>query len=330
MSDLGRAAFSTKEKAGSKLLSSGDAVGTWFPVGKLFRLTRGEDYWVVATFRDGHQGIGELVSLPLRVRMPTACAAGVTRPPYGSPWFYDGLQKARSTNPGLELAWNMQGCKWSVQVSLAKASPISDPEAQFDRRRSPFWSSTASAIRFRAARTVAESPVRRDMFSATPMPALASPPKLAWQIPLYEIYPLFYPERYTVVAAVNIPGKQPVFAVSAPLTSTPLVPWAEPGPDRPTASSPQPPVPKVQDDYATLNRFAGKPFEGLLLNASAKTPSDVKLALVNQSKTPICVKKWEGAAGYNLLVRGPDGKAVPMTEKGKTLFMAARRLILGT
>ena len=93
------------------------------------------------------------------------------------------------------------------------------------------------------------------------MPALASPPKLAWQIPLYEIYPLFYPERYTVVAAVNVLGKQPVFAVSAPLTSTPLVPWAEPGPDRPTASSPQPPVPKVQDDYATLNRFAGKPFE---------------------------------------------------------------------
>ena len=42
--------------------------------------------------------------------------------------------------------------------------------------------------------------------------------------------------------------------------------------------------------------------------------------MVNQSKTPICVKKWEGAAGYNLLVRGTDGKAVPMTEKGKTLF----------
>ncbi len=78
--------------------------------------------------------------------------------------------------------------------------------------------------------------------------------------------------------------------------------------------------PKKQDDYATLSRFAGKPFEGLLLNASAKAPSDMKLSLVNQSNTPICVKKWEGAAGYNVQVRGPDGKPASMTEKGKSLF----------
>ena len=89
-------------------------------------------------------------------------------------------------------------------------------------------------------------------------------------------------------------GKQPIFAVSAPLTSLPFLPWAEPGPGRPAASSP-PPCSKKQDDYATLSRFAGKPFEGLLLNASASAKRH-ELSSVNQSNTPICVKKWEGAA----------------------------------
>ncbi len=90
----------------------------------LFRLTRGRDYWVVVTFQDSKAGIGEVVSAPLRVRMPTAGAAGTTRPPYGSPWLYKPLQKVRSSGAALNAAWGFHSC---VETSFVKA-PLLEAE----------------------------------------------------------------------------------------------------------------------------------------------------------------------------------------------------------
>ena len=79
-------------------------------------------------------------------------------------------------------------------------------------------------------------------------------------------------------------------------------------------------------DWVVLRRFAGKAFGDLFLTASEAKRSELKVSLVNQGKRSIIVKKWEGSAGYDVQVRSADGKPVPLSEKGKTVFQGGASL----
>ena len=80
-------------------------------------------------------------------------------------------------------------------------------------------------------------------------------------------------------------------------------------------------------EWEAMSRFVGKPFEGLLFEASAGTretterrQTDIDIALRNVSDRTIFVKKWKGEGDYEFRVRDPAGHPVPLTEKGKNFF----------
>ena len=75
-----------------------------------------------------------------------------------------------------------------------------------------------------------------------------------------------------------------------------------------------------------MSRFAGKPFEGLQLNASVDDSLRLNISLTNVAGEAIAITKWKGDSDYEIRVRGPNGKPVSLTEHGKEFF--ARRRIL--
>jgi hypothetical protein len=85
--------------------------------------------------------------------------------------------------------------------------------------------------------------------------------------------------------------------------------------------------------WQAVSRFAGKPFEGLQLDAAANRdsvppgkPVEITLALRNRSGEPILVKKWQGDSDYEHLVRDAADKPVPLSEGGKMFFQTGSRL----
>ncbi len=78
--------------------------------------------------------------------------------------------------------------------------------------------------------------------------------------------------------------------------------------------------------WIEASRFAGKRFEGLLLDVSVGKPKELKIVLRNHSDRPILVQKWKGDSDYEILVRDTSGKPVPLSKKGKMFFQAGNLL----
>jgi len=79
-------------------------------------------------------------------------------------------------------------------------------------------------------------------------------------------------------------------------------------------------------DWATLNRFAGKPFNGLSLVASIGNENDLDATLRNCGTRAVIVKKWLGNFDYDILVHDHLGESVCLTEKGEEFFRSWKTL----
>jgi hypothetical protein len=66
-------------------------------------------------------------------------------------------------------------------------------------------------------------------------------------------------------------------------------------------------------------RFAGKPFNGLVLTASGGRTGFITVSLANNGKRPIRVRKWDGSSGYDVFVRRSEEKLVRLLLADKAL-----------
>jgi hypothetical protein len=82
--------------------------------------------------------------------------------------------------------------------------------------------------------------------------------------------------------------------------------------------------------FEQAGRFAGKPFDGLVLEASLGKPAEIKIVLRNCAGKEILVTKWKGDSDYEVLIRGPAGKLVELTEKGRKFFQSGELLDIRT
>jgi hypothetical protein len=180
--------------------------------------------------------------------------------------------------------------------------------------------------------------------------------------PLSAIYPLRPGSRYTVVSAVNLTdhgpqSPRPPARVNALVVATPVqfsMPEGDYGPiprgvfighDDVAAPTPKPkrdPNPEpgksgfvtpsltFDQQWELANRFAGKPFDGLLLEGSVGKPTQLRVVLRNRADKDILVKKWKGNSDYEILVRYPAGKPAALTEKGRKFFQSGELLDIRT
>ncbi len=167
--------------------------------------------------------------------------------------------------------------------------------------------------------------------------------------PLQMVYPLRNGTSYTVLAAVNLTldkefiqqqhyhtedfAKAKDFSalvVAKPVTfSVPggesSVPSGRSSSNSATRSVSAKPF-TFDEKWEQASRFAGKPFEGLLLDAVSGKPTELKAALHNRSDKTILVKKWKGDSDYEILVRDLAGNPVGLTDKGKKFFQSGELL----
>ncbi len=153
-------------------------------------------------------------------------------------------------------------------------------------------------------------------------------------------YSLHQQNRYKLLGAVNLAGDVNALVVAKPIEF--VLGNSETG-NRPTlqvgsgamrtSEVPRQSASSADGDWSVLSRFAGKPFDGLVLEASlnsassaASSPAQLTLTLRNQSKRPTLVVKWDSNSDYVVLVRDPAGSAVRLTERGKVFFGKGRIL----
>ena len=84
LTDFGRKCFANREKEWPYSLRLGDAMGTWFPLDEMFSLKSRDEYTVLVVLRGIQQTQGDIVSAPLKIRVPELQIAGINRPLYGS------------------------------------------------------------------------------------------------------------------------------------------------------------------------------------------------------------------------------------------------------
>jgi hypothetical protein len=166
-------------------------------------------------------------------------------------------------------------------------------------------------------------------------------------------YPLdmaysFHPgERYTVLAALSLEGNVNSVVAAKPIVflapdlqaDTP--PANITGPEREKMLAPATATAAPQQDFEQrwkeLKRWAGEEYEHLYFDAwivpeatQAGRPIELKFSMVHignyRDDHPVLLKKWKGNSGLEVLIRGPSGKPVPLTEKGKSFFSKGTQL----
>jgi hypothetical protein len=92
-----------------------------------------------------------------------------------------------------------------------------------------------------------------------------------------------------------------------------------------TAPAPRPAL-SAERQWELSSRFAGMPFHGLILEASASTYDKLFVTLRTCTKQWALIKKWSEGSDYEILVRDSQGRSVQLTDKGKRFFQGGRTL----
>jgi hypothetical protein len=326
---------------GDRMLDPGEAVGFVFPLERLFAVQPGQEYEVLAVLPDVTGDGGALVAAPLRIRVPEAEIPGVTRPPRASEAAWDKLiALAGRPAADLELLARLDGDvfgRLDLCLRLKNVGSRSLPYPPLYLRTShgngtpedenPFqWS------KFGPHQLVVL--VRGDL-PGTTVPGNANVKTMAtwrstWEdgillpyrltsechYPLHLTYPLRRGRHYTVLAAVILKGDINTTLVadprgfSMPESSVDTTALAEP-PWSVDAARANREKPTAEQRWQELSRFAGKSYEGLVLDASLGADGEdprLRIALRNVSDHLIHVKTWHGTPRCEPVVRGPDGK----------------------
>ncbi len=345
LTDFGREVYASRGKESLSYIYVGDAHGAIFPLDEMFAIKAGQDYTVLVSLPPEKSIDFGWVAPPVRIHVPELEVPGVTRPHYGSEKMWAKLIAIASTQRGdLNLDNSIQhGYAAYLQMQLKDQSHT----ASYGD-----WRLADKTILIRDSRGKAVLPSNKGMphdsvelwcqapweirlpeqITAAENGKTLPEVKEAWY-PLTDAYTLRSGCRYTIISALNLSGNVKSLIVSKPVTFAmpiPCVPYDDPrtkkGASDIPAKASQPTEPDFDLRWKEALRFAGKPFDGLALRATVDKPTQVKIVLCNISKNPILVKKWKGESDYDLLVRGPSGNPVAMTEKGKNFFQSSRLL----
>ena len=301
------------------------------------------------------------VASPVQIRVPEPEVAGVNRPPYGSARMWERLATMAQTprtdmvlqttirpqEDAIYLMMNLENLtKDVIRLDVGRGEReivlVRDkngtclPTNENAREIIPsWWFMGGPDVLF----------PRR--FVATDQHPHSSVANASY--PLQMVFPLRRGATYTVLTAVNLTLgddfiKRPYHSVDfadakdfSALTVAKPVTFTVPGIESDAtntkmasasvapSASPTPPL-TFDEQWKESIRFAGKPFEGLLLAASVGKPSELTITLHNRSSKSILVKKWKGESDYEILIRDPAGKPVPLTEKGKMFFQSGNLL----
>jgi hypothetical protein len=338
LSAAGQAWLRESELKWDRALRPGEAVGFAIPLEELFPLQPAQEYTAVVVLRGKRRDDPPWVGGPVTIRVPAVEIPGVTRPRYGSNEFWARLASSATARSakltlegrignvdgyatlGLDLV-NRSGHPIPAQIKKGDDTILirdsrEDPVIPNKRAKDDYladWSSKHWSSK-RGEETDVLYP-RGD--------AVGDDTGASGGYGLSAMYPLRAGSDYTVLAAVSLREANALVA-AAPVVFRAPIPYRhepETPETRPLKPTPAPTVPEAQDErWQEYERFAGKTFEGLALQAHATASLQLDIELHNSSKEPILVKKWKGDSDYELLVRDASGRSASMTEKGKKFF----------
>jgi hypothetical protein len=352
---FGREFFQRRVEEYSETIELGTSKGAWLPLDDLFRLKSGEEYSVIVVLPEMRGSLEGLVSPPMKIRVPRIPVAGLTRPLYGSDEIWPKLvARASIRDPMLAIEqkvghsyfpfepsavpritlWKRSGETFGKELDSTETTvlvrdycgrpvaplAIKDPADDADT-----WAGAAE--RLRAKRWMGTFPFyNSDRAAESPVGArsIATSPRFPQR---YLVAPY---QPYTIVTAIRLRGEHPAFVVAGPLTYIPYN-YANYGGSKGDSyallSKPasRPPL-SAGARQESLARFAGKSFHNLLLTAAEGKRGELLVSLVNQGKQSLLIRKWAGAAAYDIQVRNVKGEPAPLTEKGKLLLEGSAAL----
>jgi hypothetical protein len=327
----GQARLRGSELKWDRALRPGEAIGFVFPLDEMFALKSGQQYTVIVVLRGRRRDDLPWVAAPVAVDVPPVEIPGSTRPRYGSNEFWARL--ATLANPRraeLTLESTISGDEYAdLRMELVNRS---------GRRIQAHFEKGDETILIRDRRG---NPVLANESSKAYAPGWSFRGEDTWGVlhprggdapddsgatgsyRLSGQYPLRAGNDYQLLCAVSL-REGNALVVAAPLAFRAPIPYRheaerpENGPSNPKALPTAPEAKGAR--WREYERFAGKTYEGLALQAHATQSLQLDVELRNASKEPILVKKWKGDSDFELLVRDAFGNSAPMTEKGKNFF----------
>ncbi len=315
-------------------LKRGEAIGFVFSFADAFAVVRGRSYAVMAVFRKKGTNAPAWVSLPTRVSVEEQGIPGTNRPPYGSPHFWGRLADLAG-RPQTDLVARLTPNVRSETVQLKM-----ELENRGNRLVRPFSSLMMYNRELFLVRDDRGSPVLPndnagwsgcdwEFQNQTVLSPLSRRALCGYSLGTF--YHLRAGCTYSVISAISLTGDL------HDLVATPPVDFVAPdsnaaAENRSTAPATCATQSAAADErsfakrWRELGTFAGKPYSGLLLEASAGEGALMKLRLSNVAGRQIMVTRWNGASGYEFLVRDAVGRQVPPTKSGTKLLEARNAL----
>ena len=336
----GAAVFSGKRQQSPVELNLGCAVGTWFPLDRMFDLKAARHYTVIVALLTNRSNNAPLVASPLNIHVPAQETVGLTRPLYGSTIIWRRLTE-HVTGPSDELRIqsthsNIGAVAGSLEIKL------NGPGRRVERQ--PFLSDCTLL-----AQDSNGDPVSID---SPPMVEGNQGELAEYQGPtgdrlpervFFSLWPSAWlvPGRdYTFLAAVTLGGDRGLAAVAPPVRL--MIPDSEddsvPPSEAPSECKGVPAALRVQlagalseEDWKQLTRFAGISFHGLICNASASKANEFEISVKNQSTRLLTLKRLKGAGGLLLCIRNSAGRNVAISKEAKNTlkqFLGFERHVL--
>jgi hypothetical protein len=319
-------------------LRPGEAVGFAFPLDELFAVKPGRQYEALVVLRSPRRDGTPWVAAPAKVNVPSVEVPGVTRPRYGSNEFWIRLatsDSARRAKLTLESTIRRHDDYVFLKMELVNRSGTPIP-AHFHGGDETFLIRDSRGDPVLPNQAAKDDPAGWGFTRGKGWGVLQPRAEEAGDdsgatcgYGLSEEYPLRAGNDYTMLAAVSL-READALVVARPVAFRAPFPYrheSETPETRPLNPGPSPTVPvDAGRRWQENERFAGKTFEGLALQAHATASLQLDIELHNSSKEPILVKKWKGDSDYELLVRDASGRSASMTGKGKKFFGGAALL----
>ncbi len=340
-------------------LRPGEAFGFVFPLDVMFAIKPGHEYSVLVILPGKAAEDPAWIASPVKIRTPELELAGVTRPAYGSSRMWERLAAMAAmprADASLESTVQVHGDDVLLHMKLENLTgDLIRLDTGKNEREIVLLRGSNGAPLFTNGNATSITPrwisTNEVLYPRGFVPTGGRYRSSAANAdyPLEMVFSLRRGATYTVLTAVNLtldeefieqPYHTPEFAkakdFSALVVAKPVafsVPLSDSdAPEGKQLSSPTLPVvprkspPTFDEQWEAASRFAGKPFEGLLLQASAGGPRELKVDLCNRSDKGLIVQKWKGDSDYEILVRDSAGKPVPLTEKGRKSFQSGELL----
>jgi hypothetical protein len=312
----------------------------------MFPLKPGGAYTVLAAVTTSEADSDVWVSAPVVIHVPEKPLVGTTRPAYGSPYYIAALQRTSREDVKLTSSVEHQIDNVFLATTLVssdghpikpwlRSTDCKDAMLVFlldDQGQPVLRNGNARAAPF--CWSTGYDPVLRQATDMRNLLALdcQGGGRLSY------FYSLRGGRRYSLFCASYLTGEPQGMVVARPIRFT--MPTADEGRRYPlktgrdqrvvlrTSADVMPPaIPDRNEQWKMFERFAGKSFENLRLDASitdehesSSRPLIMNVALTNCSNESVGLTKWKGSAGFIIHVRDSSNREIELSESGKKLL----------